>query len=360
MPTSTPPAKDTLVSFAGPIPTALDILGLGIVVPEDRVSIEAIYEQEGERINGQLAQLTPAFRERLTTNLGISCVASFGAMSSCAAGRTAARLAVERAGLQPDCIGCILDYSTYAVDRPGVWSLAHDIQGHLDVATAFSLGVCGSGCAGLHAALLVASAMFSAHPTLQAALLVAADRAPNAGRSCLPISLMADAATAMVVARTGTYPHPLGRIRSIAMQQNGIFSNLLLADSDPPRMTIDAEAFERKVLPQHFVMLHRVLMRALTQANLQLSDLDGVVYPNTTALDRNGLARGFGFSETMLVGPGPNGLGHAFANDMLINAATLFDAPSDNARRVTAWLAAGSGFSWGAAIVELGTLDATR
>jgi 3-oxoacyl-[acyl-carrier-protein] synthase III len=345
------------VSLPGRLPVALDILGLGVVVPEQRILLESIYAQEGERIERQLAQLTPAFRARLSGNLGIASVASFGAMSSWDAGRSAATLAIERARITPDRIGLIVDFSTFAVDTPGIWSLAHDVQGHLDAPAAMSVCAHGSGCAGLHTALLVASAMFAAHPSLAVALLVAADRAPNGGRSCLPISFMADAATALVVGRAGTQPCPLGRIHAVATLQNGSFSRLLVADGNPPQITVDAAAFERKILPLHFLMLHRVLQHALTQADLQQDDIDGVVYPNTTALDRAGIIRGFGFAEASLVGPGPNELGHAFANDMLINAATLFDVPRAR-KRVTAWLATGSGFCWGAAIVELGIQDA--
>jgi 3-oxoacyl-[acyl-carrier-protein] synthase III len=346
------------VSLPGRLPVALDIIGLGVVVPEERIPIESIYAQESARIEQQLAQLTPPFRERLSGNLGIACVASLGSMSSCDAGRSAATQAAEHARVTPDRIGLIVDFSTFAVDSPGIWSLAHDVQGHLDASTAMSLGVRGSGCAGLHAALLVTSAMFSAHPSLDAALLVSADRAPNGGRSCLPISFMADAATALVVGRAGAHRCPLGRIHAVAILQNGSFSRLLVADGNPARMTIDAEAFERKVLPLHFLMLHRVLHRALTQVGLRHDDIDAIVYPNTTALDRAGIVRGFGFSDELLVGPGPKELGHAFANDMLINAAALFDSPWREGRHVTAWLATGSGFSWGAAIVELGLENA--
>lgn len=341
-----------------PLPTALDILGVGVVLPEERIAIESVCVEERERIDEQLSALSPAFRARLTANLGISSIASFGARLSSDAGRGAATLALSQAKLAPERVGLILDYSTYAADCPGIWSLANDVQGQLEACSAVSLSVRGTGCAGLHAAMLVAASLLAKNPSLGPALLVAADRAPTRGRSCLPISFMADAATALVVASPGVDTRPLARIRSVAINQVGRFSHVLVADGNPPRMTIDAATFERKILPLHFVMLHKVLARALAEAQMQQSELDGIVYPNTTALDRSGIARGFGFQEAHLLGPGPAQIGHAFANDMLINSATLFDPSSNPTRRRTAWLAAGSGFCWGAAIVEFGIENA--
>jgi 3-oxoacyl-[acyl-carrier-protein] synthase III len=349
-----PTEASPILSLLGPLPTALDILGFGVVLPDKRRALEEVRAEERERIDTQLAMLSPAFRERLLANLGLFELADFGSQLSSDAGRSAAALALSRAALDPVEVGLVLDYSTFAADCPSIWSLAHDVQGHLGANTALALGVRGSGCAGLHAALLVAAAMLAANPTLGPALLVAADRAPDAGRSCLPISFMADAATALVVARASAGARPLARIRSVAVQQVGHFSRVLVAEGNPPRMRVDAATFERKVLPLHFVMLHRVLSRALADANLQRSDLSGIVYPNTTALDRQGIARGFGFEEKQLLGAGPAHLGHAFANDMLINASAGFDASNTRSPQRTAWLAAGSGFSWGAAIVETG------
>lgn len=342
------------------MPTSLDILGIGVVLPEHRLDIDEVLATERANIDAQLSMLSPAFRARLMANLGLAKIADFGARPSSHAGRSAAQLALRRAELTPGQLGLIIDYSTFAADCPGIWSLAHEVQGELGTTTATALGVRGSGCAGLHAALLVAGAMLSANPALGAALLVAADRAPNAGRCCLPISFMADAATALVVARPGVHARPLATIRSIVLQQVGLFSRVLVADGEPPRMCVDGATFERKVLPLHFVMLHRVLTRALNDLDLVPSALDAIVYPNTTALDRQGIARGFGFAPDQLIGPGPAEVGHAFANDMLINAAALFDAEGTAGPRLTAWLAAGSGFSWAAAIVDFGTQDAAR
>jgi hypothetical protein len=119
-------------------------------------------------------------------------------------------------------------------------------------------------------------------------------------------------------------------------------------------MRIDGQTFERQVLPVHFVLLHRLLARALRRVSLDLSNLRAFVYPNTTELDRKSIARGFQLDEALLVGPGPSRHGHAFASDLLINAESLLRSESEETRGPSAWLAAGSGFTWGAAIIEVG------
>lgn len=339
-------------SIPGQLTASLDILGIGVVVPAERLSIESVFEQERAEIEQQLSQLSEGFRKRLLENLGVSEIASFGAESSSTAGLRAATKALSHAGLAANAIAGVFDFTTFAADAPGIWSLAHEVADHVGATRALCLGIHGSGCAGLHAALVAASNLLAVLPEGEAALLVAADRAPVAGRSSLPISIMADAATALVVVRSGVAPRSLARITAVTLQQIGRFSRLLTADGNPPKIRTDATTFERKVLPLHFVMLHRALSRALAQAELQLSDIGGLVYPNTTALDRQGILRGLGLPDGLLIGPGPLKLGHAFANDMLINASVLFDTDGSQNPRRTAWLAAGSGFSWGAAIVE--------
>jgi 3-oxoacyl-[acyl-carrier-protein] synthase III len=338
----------------GTLSMPLDLLGWDVVVPDGRIGIDEIFSQERRRIDEQLAALSAPFRGRLMDQLGIETVATFGAHPSDEAGYLAARRALDRAGIEPNRVGLIVDYSTLAADAPGIWSLAHETQFRLDASSAWCIGVRGSGCAGVFAALLVTAAMMHAQPSIEAALLVAADRAPDAGRSCLPVAIMADAASALVVARPGLTSRTLGRVRSVSMVHDGRFAQVLTTSGQPPVICIDGGSFERKVLPIHLVMLHRVLQRALHQADVPLASVRGFSYPNTTALDRSSVVRGLGFAEELLAGPGPRTLGHSFANDLVINAASWGEQSGGEPARVTAWLAAGSGFSWGAAVVEVG------
>jgi 3-oxoacyl-[acyl-carrier-protein] synthase III len=341
------------VSAAPPSLPALNILGLAVVVPNGRLPIEQVFEQERYHVEQQLSALTTPFRARLLEGLGLSSIATFENHRSSDAAEEAARRALSQAELDPASLGLIIDYSTLAVDSPRVWSLAHYLQGRLAASKALAIGTRGSGCAGLHLALLLAQNLLSANSNLEYALLVAADRAPDGGRCCLPVSVMADAASALVVCRAEQTKKRLGRVHAVVVHQQGTLADLLVVAPNPCRMHIDSSAFERKVLPLHFVMLHRLLSRATKHAGIEAKRITACVYPNTTALDRMSIARGFELSETVLVGPGPRHLGHAFANDLVINAEALFSTTEKREPGISAWLAAGSGFTWGAAIIEV-------
>jgi 3-oxoacyl-[acyl-carrier-protein] synthase III len=342
------------VFATAPTPLPLDLCSIGLSIPEERLPTSVLLEQERATYETQLAALSPSLRQRLEGQLGIDSVAIMSRESSPWHAEIAARTALERAGISPRALGLIVDYSTLATDTPEVWALSHYLQGALNAPAALALGTRGSGCAGLHLALLVTEALMQSRPEVDYALLVAADRAPDQGRCCLPISLMADAASALVVARTERHKERLGCIRGVMVEQCGKLANVLRAERTPLRMAIDGGAFERQVLPVHFVMLHRLLTRLSRRLDLSAKDITAYVYPNTTALDRTSIARGFDIPESALVGPGPRQLGHAFASDLLINAERLLLDNSEPGRKTSAWLAAGSGFTWGAAIIEIG------
>lgn len=332
----------------------LDILGVGLSAPETTVTARAVLDGESARVSQQLGALSEPLRARVLANLGIEAVMREQIASSRELARRAVVQALEQAELGGDALGLIVDFTTYAVDAPGIWSLGHDIQHFVQASDALVVGSQGSGCCGLHLALRVAQAFLATNSELQYALLIASDRAPDGGRVCLPISIMADAASAVVVARADLNSRRIGRVSAVMTQSSGRFANVLSAEHRPPRIVIDAAAFERHILPLHFVILNRVLSRALEAANLTASTIDALVYPNTTELDRLSVARALNFDPTCLVGPGPRNHGHAFANDLIINAQTLFRRENTAPPLHTAWLAAGSGFTWGAAIVDVG------
>jgi hypothetical protein len=327
------------------------LLGTGLSVPDDRVPIAHVFEREESRKASQLEVLSPSLRERLLGNLGIDAIAHMQ-RSSLEHAESAARLALEQAGIEPRALGLLIDFSTFAADSPRIWSLAHALQGRLGAPDALAIGTRGSGCAGLHFALLLAEALLSSRTDLSYALLVASDRAPDGGRLCLPVSIMADAASALVVGRAEQNPKRLAKICAVATQQHGRFADLLVVESEPYRMSLDGRVFEQSILPIHFVMLNRLLSRALKIAKLE-SPLDlAYVYPNTTELDRKSIARGMDVGADRLIGPGPKYLGHAFASDLLINADDWLNRRDDSSSVHSAWMAAGSGFSWGVTLVE--------
>jgi 3-oxoacyl-[acyl-carrier-protein] synthase III len=163
---------------------------------------------------------------------------------------------------------------------------------------------------------------------------------------------MSDAASALVVTPVDSPLSPIACVRAVTIQCSGRYVDVLTSTNDPPAISIDTAAFEHQLTPVHFVALNRVLSRSLEASRISRSDVSALVYPNTTLLDRQSACRALNFDTSLLVGPGPSKLGHAFANDLIINAQCLLENRLTKSRRISAWLAAGSGFTWGSAIVE--------
>jgi 3-oxoacyl-[acyl-carrier-protein] synthase III len=161
---------------------------------------------------------------------------------------------------------------------------------------------------------------------------------------------MGDAASAVVLSAGPALTGPRIVVRAVTTTTLGTHHALVRAAGCPPRIEVDAAAFERNILPVHFVMCERVLSRALDQAGIRREAISHLVYPNTSALDRSSVARALGFPPEALTGPGPRHLGHAFASDLLLN---LPERTTLEPGTTVALLGVGSGFTWGAAILDV-------
>jgi 3-oxoacyl-[acyl-carrier-protein] synthase III len=323
-------------------------LGAEAALPDELCPWPHIREQEAERVEAQLDALSPVLRERILSGLGIDAVRVHRGPPSELALR-AARRALHRAGVSPSNVRLVIDHSTLPGDYPAIWSLANCVSSELGASDAMAFGVHGAGCAGLMMALRTARALIETEPDLAPALLVAADCAPDGGRSCLPISVMGDGASAVVLGTAPTGNQPVPRLLSVVTRTLGTHHDVIVARGGPALPEVDGRAFEALILPLHFTMSRRVLLRALTEAGKSLDDLRHLVYPNTTERDRASIARALGLRREQMSGPGPHLLGHVWASDLVLNFP---EVPADReAGSCTALLAVGSGFTWGASVV---------
>jgi 3-oxoacyl-[acyl-carrier-protein] synthase III len=309
------------------------LLGSGVALPGSRVSIRDVFDAERARTDRQLAALSPRLAARVITELGIDAVLRHGGPPS-DLGLRAARAALDRARVTSDRVRLVIDFSTLPGDHPGVWSLALRVQGEL-APDALALSVGGNGCAGFHVALRTASALMRVNPEIDIALLVAADCVRDYGRVCLPVSVLGDGSSAVVLGREA---QDAPRLLGLSTSTVGAFADVLTLRGDPPKTEVNGTAFESQVLPAHFVMCQRVLSRAMAQ--IPAGEVASLVYPNTSDLDRHSAARALGLP---LVGSGLRDQGHVFASDMILNLPDRIDRP-------TALVAVGSGFTWGACV----------
>jgi 3-oxoacyl-[acyl-carrier-protein] synthase III len=323
-------------------------LGAHAALPEETRSFAQIRQEEAERLESQLGVLSPALRERILSGLGIEAVRVHAGRPSELALR-AAKGALERANVSSASVRLIIDHSTLPGDYPAIWSLASRVSSDLGATDAVTLGVHGAGCAGLLMALRTGCALLRAEPELAPALLVSADCVPDGGRCCLPISVMGDAASAVVLGTTLAAGRWAPRVLSVVTSSLGTHHAVIVGRGSPAMPEVDGATFEERILPLHFIMSQRVLVRALKRAGKNLQDLQHLVYPNTSVLDRASVARSLGIGFEHLSGPGPRLLGHAFASDLVLNFPELPANPGH--AWCAALLAVGSGFHWGASIV---------
>ena len=342
-------SQDSIVT-RGPRTESVSLRAAAVCLGENTAQVEHILAQEAERYAAQLEALSPQLRQRIVAGLGIEAVRVHPGPPS-SLGRQAAQQALARAGVSPSRVRLIVDFSTLPGDRPGLWSLANRLQHELGCEDAATLWAQGSGCAGLHLALRTACALMLHEPGLDLALLVASDCVGSLGRCCLPVSILTDAASALVLSSATPASDPAPRILSVHCSTLGAYHETICLEGSPPTIKVDGHNFESKILPLHFVMSQRVLSRALREAGKQLADISTLVYPNTTALDRASVTRALGICSERLSGPGPGQLGHGLASDMLINLPPFDQLVAKGPSECTALLAVGSGFTWGACIV---------
>jgi 3-oxoacyl-[acyl-carrier-protein] synthase-3 len=321
-------------------------LGAHAALPPKTRPWAEIRKTEAARLESQLAVLSPALRERILSGLGIEAVRVHAGRPSELA-LEAARGALEKANVSAANVRLVIDHSTLPGDYPAIWSLASRVASDLGASDAMTLGVHGAGCAGLLLGLRTARALLRAEPELAPALLVAADCVPDGGRCCLPISVMGDAASAVVLGTARSPGSLTPRVLSVVTSSLGTHHAVIVGEGSPALPEVDGASFEERILPLHFIMSHRVLARALEGAGKTLEDVGHLVYPNTSELDRTSVARSLGIAPVRLSGPGPRELGHAFASDLVLN----FPEVPPDARHCAALLAVGSGFVWGASIV---------
>ncbi|MFC1641193.1 hypothetical protein ACFL5O_00695 [Myxococcota bacterium] len=290
--------------------------------------------------------------DRIAQGLGIEAVHVHGSRPS-ELGLAAARGALAQAQADAEGVGLIIDCSTLPGDHSLPWSLANLLAHELGCREVMAFSTQGAGCAGLLVALRVANALLTREPRLGPALLVASDCVPAGGRSCLPISVMGDASSAVVLgAASSEHQRKAPRLLSVVTSTLGAHHAVVTGHGCPPLLKIDGRAFEDRILPLHFVMCRRILLRALSGAGRRWEDIAHLVYPNTSLLDRDSVVRALGLTHSQLCGPGPQHLGHAFASDLVLNFPS--PCPPLDARQCLGLLAAGSGFTWGAAILGPG------
>jgi 3-oxoacyl-[acyl-carrier-protein] synthase-3 len=329
----------------------VNIASAAYAVPSDEEKVEDILERERLRVETTLAPLSTMARQKALDNLGLSRVRVCGSQQPYGLVLTAAKAAIDEAGISARSIDLILDYSTFPGENQKSISFAHQLSADLGAETSMPLSFRAGGCGALHLAIKTALGWMSMDERIQTTLLVTGDTAPQHNRSLLPITVQGDAASAVVLRRESAQgPRILGvEAMTLGHLHNAIA--LTLVDGKI-QLTVDALMIEHKVMPIFYLHLFRLANKVLSDARLRLSDVDHFIYSNISRRDRDGFRRMVGLPEGGLPLTRMADFGHTFASDLVINYAEMRREGLIHPGQLLLFASAGIGFTWGVTLAR--------
>ena len=329
----------------------VNITAAAYAVPSNEEKVEDILERERLRVETTLAPLSALARQKALDNLGLCRVRVCGSQQPYDLVLTAAKAAIDEAGVTARNIDLILDYSTFPGENQKSISFAHQLSADLGAETSMNLSFRAGGCGALHLAIKTALGWMSMDERLQTALLITGDTAPQHNRSLLPITVQGDAASAVVLRRESA-PGPL--ILGVeAMTLGHLHNAIALTQAEGKiQLTVDALMIEHKVMPIFYLHLFRLANKVLADAGLRMSDVDHFIYSNISRRDREGFRRMVGLPEGGLPLTRMAEFGHTFASDLVINYAEMRREGLIHPGQLLLFASAGIGFTWGVTLAR--------
>lgn len=237
----------------------------------------------------------------------------------------AAREAMEAAGVSPQDVDVIVDYTVLPQEYlVPAWSMSNRLQHELGAKKAFTVGFSGGGSTNLHVAMHFASSLIRSDDSVSTALLLAADLAIPDNRVLggdEPLAVLGDSAGAMILRRDAGR----GRIVDVAMRSDGRMHDVCCIPGgamahpdrrDLFRLRLDRSAFEAA---PRMESLRALADSVLARAGLRLSDVAFHVCPNLSSTDQADYARTLEVPEGRLWTSSLAGHGHLQATDLVLN-----------------------------------------
>jgi 3-oxoacyl-[acyl-carrier-protein] synthase-3 len=327
------------------------IASAAYAVPHDSESVEAVLERERDRVQTTLAPLSPNARQKAAEGLGLSRVRVCGGKQPYDLVLEAASTAIAEAGITGQDVNLIVDYSTFPGENSQYFSFANKLSAELGAETSLNLGFKSGGCGALHLAIKTALGWMSTDESIQTALLVTGDGAPQGSRSLLPITVQGDAASAVILTRTGAEgPFLLG---VEAMTLGHLHDAIALVKTNGHlEIKVDAACMENEVMPVYYLNLFWLVKKVLAANSLSLSNIDHFIYSNISQRDREGFRRMVGLPEGGLPVTPMADYGHTFASDLVINYVHLQREGRIRPGQLLLFASAGIGFTWGVTLVR--------
>jgi 3-oxoacyl-[acyl-carrier-protein] synthase-3 len=327
------------------------IASVAYAVPSEVETVDAILERERTRVETALAPLSPLARQKAVEGLGLSHVRVCSSKQPYDLVLEAATTAITDAGITARDINLILDYSTFPGENSDSLSSAHKLSADLGAETSLNLSFKAGGCAALHLAIKTALGWMSTDESIQNALLVTGDAAPQGNRSLLPITVQGDAASAMILRRQDTEGPLLLGVEATTLGH--LHQAIALVQTNGHiEIMADALCIEHRVMPIYYLNLFRLMHKVLEASSLSLNDVDHFIYSNISQRDRDGFRRMVGLPEGGMPSLPMADYGHTFASDLIINYVDMQREGRIRPGQLLLFASAGIGFTWGVTLAR--------
>ncbi|WP_457654439.1 3-oxoacyl-ACP synthase III family protein [Rhodocaloribacter sp.] len=284
-----------------------------------------------------------------------------------AAGRSAAELALEavrrvmdEAGMDPEEIDLIVDFTSIPEDHPApTWSAAGLVQREIGARRAFATAVNTGGCASFHATLKTVLAWMRGSDRLRTALLFTGDKTPALNHTYYPITVICDGGSATLLRKNHERRVILGVETATVGKLHDVWFIPGFHNRDPANeaqtwlhMKSDLPKFNAEVIPINLFMFRRVMRGALKQAGLKMKDVDYFIYPTFSTWDQRSFCQGFRIPPEKIYTAGLERHGHLQETDMVLNYEDAVREGLIREGDTVMVTTNGAGFAWGAAVIR--------
>lgn len=273
----------------------------------------------------------------------------------------ASKRAIEKAGIRPEDIDLVVDFTSIPEDYVGpTWSAAGLVQERLGLTRAFATAVNTGGCASYHIALKAVSALMLSDPDFDTALLFAGDRTPRFNKTYYPITVASDGGSALILKRNcerarilGIETISVGRLHDV-WYVPGLQNRTSDEDVSEELLHMYAkmDEFNAGVIPINFFMFRKVMEKLLTGLGMTFDDVDYYVYPTFSTWDQAYFMKRFGLTPEKVYTKALKHRGHVQESDMVLNYVDALAEGSIRKGDKVMVVSNGAGFAWSAALVE--------
>lgn len=241
-------------------------------------------------------------------------------------------------------ISFLIDFSTTSHDENGI-SLCYKVQSEINADNALTLAIGNGSCSQLHLALKAAVSMINEDNSARYALLFSEDRVVGR-RINIPSNVLGDGTSVLLLEKNCR----TSQIKDIQFISLGKYHDVL-GINHCEESNFKVNKFEQYIVPRHYRIIKELTDTVLKRNNLQLKDIELVLYQNMSNNDYKGLIWTLGISPEKVFTSGLKGRGHIFGADLVINYCLAKERELINRRQNILLISSGAGFSWGVTLI---------